>query len=125
MLLWMGAAMVRRAPRLTLAADAGGGRLHPVAAGVVVSLANPYWTIWWCRWGAVRPGGAAARPRGRRGLLRRPHPFDLVWYSGSAPRGGRPPADDRPRLPRLIVACGALLLVFGACCLWKGAHDLR
>jgi len=54
-LLWMGCSMMRRVRFLTLSdisSHAQNGPLgkilkHPVSAGVIVSLANPYWTIWW------------------------------------------------------------------------------
>ncbi len=49
MMLWMAAGMFSSLPEMTLVAPAEGGREigHPVAAGIVMSLANPYWLVWW------------------------------------------------------------------------------
>ena len=48
-LLYMAVDMLRSAGKLTLIAEAGSGArdMHPVLAGVLTSLANPYWLIWW------------------------------------------------------------------------------
>ncbi len=54
-LLWMGYSMVRRVRFLTLSdmssqsQNGAFGKMlkHPISAGVIVSLANPYWTVWW------------------------------------------------------------------------------
>jgi threonine/homoserine/homoserine lactone efflux protein len=48
MLGWMGWSLLlaSRTSRLTLEGAAPGG-LHPIFAGVLMSLANPYWLIWW------------------------------------------------------------------------------
>lgn len=54
-MLVMGYSMIRNARYLTLSGVPGQspngtiGRIlkHPVSAGVIVSLANPYWSVWW------------------------------------------------------------------------------
>jgi threonine/homoserine/homoserine lactone efflux protein len=54
-LLWMGYSMIRRVRFLTLSdisSQPQNGALgkilkHPVSAGIIVSLANPYWIVWW------------------------------------------------------------------------------
>lgn len=54
-LLWMGFGMIKGIKSLSLARDierSQNGKLssilkNPILAGVVVSLSNPYWTIWW------------------------------------------------------------------------------
>ena len=47
-LVWMGVGLLRasRTSRLQFEADSTTG-LHPVWSGMVMSLANPYWLIWW------------------------------------------------------------------------------
>ena len=50
MLAWLGIDMVRTAPRRTLVQTidpGGGGGAHPIVMGALVSLSNPYWTLWW------------------------------------------------------------------------------
>jgi threonine/homoserine/homoserine lactone efflux protein len=48
MLGWMGLALMRasRHSRLEFDPQADTG-LHPILAGVLLSLANPYWLLWW------------------------------------------------------------------------------
>jgi len=48
MLGWMGVGLLKasRHSRLEFGAGASAG-LNPVAAGVLMSVANPYWLIWW------------------------------------------------------------------------------
>lgn len=47
-LMWMAISMFRSIPALTLSLqpNASSGT-HPVLAGILMSLANPYWFIWW------------------------------------------------------------------------------
>lgn len=48
-LIWMGYRMARSAPGQTLSMQSA-GRVSgpgPVLAGALVSLANPYWSVWW------------------------------------------------------------------------------
>lgn len=47
-LMWMAISMFRSIPSLTLSLkpNASSGT-HPVLAGILMSLANPYWFIWW------------------------------------------------------------------------------
>ena len=47
-LIWMAVGMIRSLPRLRLEGVAIENKgTHPVWAGILMSLANPYWTIWW------------------------------------------------------------------------------
>ena len=47
-LLWMAFGMFRGLPSLTLRADPSGAhRKSLIFTGIFMSLANPYWTIWW------------------------------------------------------------------------------
>jgi len=47
-LMWMAISMFRSIPSLTLSLkpNASSGT-HPVLSGILMSLANPYWFIWW------------------------------------------------------------------------------
>jgi threonine/homoserine/homoserine lactone efflux protein len=49
-LFWMSCGILREAwflPDINLTGQAGKNSLHPVLTGVTVSLANPYWPLWW------------------------------------------------------------------------------
>jgi len=48
LLAWMGIGLLKaaRTSRLNFEAGQGSG-LHPVWAGILMSLANPYWLLWW------------------------------------------------------------------------------
>jgi threonine/homoserine/homoserine lactone efflux protein len=49
LLLWMAVGLFRSIPSLTITARPGEpvSKRHPVTFGVLMSLANPYWTLWW------------------------------------------------------------------------------
>jgi threonine/homoserine/homoserine lactone efflux protein len=116
MLLWMGSGMLRGLPTLRLDFQPEGrGGMHPLAAGVVVSLANPYFTLWW---GTVGLGYlAVAHQAGMAGVATF-YLFhilsDLVWYafvSGTISYGRRFLSD---RLYRgLIGGCALFVIAFG------------
>ena len=117
-LLWMGYGM--------LASAAGGLRLsaghtgavplaNPVLAGALISLANPYWSLWWATIGLKYI--SLSRETGRAGVAAFycGHQLsDVGWYFLVA--GGF--ALGREAIPDLayrwiVGACGAALLGFG------------
>ncbi len=115
-LLWMSFDMLRGIRHLRL--DLSGGKSAwggPVTAGVLTSLANPYWIIWWATIGlgyviiSMQFGfiGVAVFFTGH--IL-----SDLVWYSAVSlfvSRGRRYISD---RIYRGIIgACAVLLIFFG------------
>jgi threonine/homoserine/homoserine lactone efflux protein len=88
---------------------------HPILAGILTTLANPYWIIWWATIGLSYI--ALSMRLGFPGLVS----FyighilsDLAWYgsvSVSLALGGRLLTD---RVYRgLVAACAVLLLGFG------------
>jgi threonine/homoserine/homoserine lactone efflux protein len=50
-LVWMGTDMIRTAGNLSLEGKGSGTSsrrmLHPFLTGILASISNPYWTIWW------------------------------------------------------------------------------
>jgi threonine/homoserine/homoserine lactone efflux protein len=83
-ILCMGISIMRGLPayRLDAATEGSGKSLHPVLAGIVISLANPYWFIWWLTIGMGYV--MFARGLGLAGIIAffAGHiSSDLVWYS--------------------------------------------
>ena len=109
-LLWMGYGLAVGAWRgaLTLAAAAAGPRpaalrFGHVPGGVMFTVTNPYWSLWWATLGAtyvarVMPLSAAPAGRGRAGAFPLDHRSGLAGRPEPAGRF-RPQAHRRPRLP--------------------------
>ncbi len=84
-LLWMGAGMLRSLPGLHLDLEASTATsAGPVRDGVLLSLANPYWSLWWATVGLSLTAMAMQSGLGWWGLVL----FwvghvgsDLLWYS--------------------------------------------
>lgn len=128
MMCWMGQDMLRTASRLSLQTQSGSRRrMHPVTAGVLVSLSNPYWTIWWATVGMQYV--VVGLKLGIRGVLVffAGHILaDLAWYtfvSAGIARGKRFLTD---RIYQGIIAvCGTALIGFGLWFLWTGLSAVR
>jgi threonine/homoserine/homoserine lactone efflux protein len=127
-LLWMAVGMLRSLPRLSLNVSPRQGRLnHPVFSGIIMSVSNPYWIIWWATIGIGYI--LYSRQFGIWGLV-----FffighilaDLVWYSSVAAvvAGGRRFLTDR--LYRgLIAVCAVFLIVFAGYFAYAGLDKLK
>ncbi|MHC4789095.1 MAG: LysE family transporter [Planctomycetota bacterium] len=132
-LLMMGATMLRTAPRVTLPGRTGDdgdgplGVLRVLGSGVVTSIANPYFVLWWATVGLNFL--AQAKPFGARGyaVFYAGHVLaDLAWYgavSESVHHGRRLLSDRTYR--RLVGGCAALLICFAAYFAWRGCLLLR
>jgi threonine/homoserine/homoserine lactone efflux protein len=116
-LVWMAWGMFRSVRGLSLRAvvDRGERRRHPVLAGILASLANPYWAVWWATIGLGYI--ALSLKLGTIGLVA----FycghilsDLAWYgaiSVSLVLGHRLLTDRAYR--GLVAACAVFLFGFG------------
>jgi threonine/homoserine/homoserine lactone efflux protein len=126
-LLWMAWGMLRSLPQLTLAVQpqCEAGR-NLVLAGILLSLANPYWTIWWVSIGlgyitqslALGIAGVAVFFVGH--IL-----ADFVWYaavSAAVWKGKRFMSDRAYR--GLIGACAVFLIVFAGMFGYAGLQRL-
>jgi threonine/homoserine/homoserine lactone efflux protein len=80
---WAGRSMLRSARTLTWGqATRSNLALHPVVAGIVVSLSNPYWTIWWATIGLTYLMiGLQFGTAGVLAFLAGHLLADLTWYS--------------------------------------------
>jgi len=132
-LLWMGYGLVRHAWR-----EGGkqtqdledevlspiGGRLGPVPAGIVASVANPYWFLWWATVGASYVFLSLERGVVGLGAFYSGHILsDLSWNSLLALAGTTGQRLLRGRLYQaLFVVCGLFLLGLGGYFLWMGVR---
>lgn len=128
-LLWMAVSMFRSIPGLHLDLAAGEEdkeNRNLVLAGILFSLANPYWTIWWASIGlgyilhSVKFGilGVAAFYAGH--IL-----ADLAWYafiSFGVSKGRRYFSDTIYR--RLIGGCASFLVLFAGYFFYSGLEKL-
>lgn len=127
-LFWMSFGMFRSLPSLHLLLEGEHKRgSHPMINGILMSVANPYWIIWWATIGlgyilySWRFGfwGIAFFFVGH--IL-----ADLVWYSvvAAAVAGGRHFLTDR--LYRgLIAVCAVFLIVFAGYFAYAGFEKLN
>lgn len=134
-LVFMGWSMYRDAVKgrvsLQLAGDKQEGEnrdekvtagLHPVPAGIFVSLSNPYWSLWWATVGLAYITTSMAR--GTAGLVAflSGHLLsDLLWYGAvaGAVAGGRR-FMSQAVYRGLIVACGIFLVGLGVYFVYSG-----
>lgn len=126
-LFWMAVSMFRSLPTLRLKLDMSSGKSpNLVLAGILFSLANPYWTIWWasiglgyimssCKFGIP---GIIAFFVGH--IL-----ADLAWYSlisYSVAKGRRFFTDMSYRC--LIGVCASFLILFSGYFFYSGIEKL-
>lgn len=120
--------MFRSLPSLHLSWEGDRKRTnHPMISGILMSVANPYWIIWWATIGlgyilySWRFGfwGIAFFFAGH--IL-----ADLIWYSliAAAVAGGRHFLTDR-LYRSLIAVCAALLIVFAGYFAYAGFVKLN
>jgi threonine/homoserine/homoserine lactone efflux protein len=117
-LIFMGGMMLKDIRKMKLEFKAGGtvsGGMHPVLAGILGSISNPYWIIWWLTIGlgylmsAMRFGlpGIVAFFAGHISA-------DLAWYSMislAVSRGRNLIGEKGYRF--MLYACGIFLIFFG------------
>lgn len=82
-LIWMGATMLKDLATLTLDLSSDGKRtMHPTVGGIVTSLSNPYFPLWWATAGLALIAQAAVLGAAGQGAFYMGHILaDLVWYS--------------------------------------------
>jgi threonine/homoserine/homoserine lactone efflux protein len=127
-LLWMGGSMVRDARKvsLVLEREKGTASLHPVWAGILSSISNPYWIVWWATIGLSYI--AFSMKYGTLGVsfFYTGHILsDLAWYAfvSSLVHFGKRWANDRA-YQTVIAICGVMLLGFGVYFGYSGVKRL-
>ncbi len=132
-LVWLGVQMVRRPGALSLAPasrDSGppkGGGRNLVLAGALVSLANPYWSLWWATIGlGYLVWSLKSGPAGLASFFSGHILADLAWFGvvALAVAGGRRLMSDAV-YRGISVACGAFLLLLGLYFIGTGTGLVR
>lgn len=89
--------------------------MHPVLAGILISLSNPYWSLWWATVGlAYITTSMVQGTAGLAAFLCGHLLADLVWYgavSAAVDRGRRFMSQSVYR--GIIIACGVFLIGLG------------
>lgn len=131
-LLWMGLDITRSAwwgtVSLSLAsAERSGAQVGPVVTGVLVSVSNPYWVLWWATVGvsyvalALRQG-----PLGLGSFYVGHILADLSWYSLVAfvITAGRSLLS-QPVYRGILLICGLFLIALSIYFIYSGINFLR
>lgn len=129
-LIWMGFGMARDVYRGRISLEiirgdqrAGGTRgMHPVLAGILVSLANPYWILWWATIGlgyitlSLKQGTAGVASFFGGHIM-----ADLIWYSliSAAVVGGGRMLNVKV-FRAVILVCGVFLVFLGGSFVYLG-----
>lgn len=125
-LFWLAWGMFRSLPNLAIDAGAplkqGHGRL--ISQGILISLSNPYWSVWWATIGLACV--LQSRAWGLAGVIA----FfighilaDLAWYSCISLAIGKGRRFFTPVVYRgLVGACAVFLVVFAGWFLFGGIH---
>lgn len=100
--------------------------LHPVAAGIFVSLSNPYWSLWWATVGlgyitlSMKEGGLGLGAFFTGHIL-----ADLAWYSlvAGAVVAGRKILSQRVYCG-ILVGCGIFLVSLGGLFVYRGVQGI-
>lgn len=127
-LLWMGYGMLRDAWSGNIALDLtvknGQTLIGPVMAGILVSLSNPYWSIWWSTIGLNYITSAWKYGLTGLALFFTGHILaDFTWYgavSFAVAKGRSLMSDTLYR--GIIAVCGAFLVALAFGFIWNGAR---
>jgi len=116
-LMWMGGGLILGAWRGTIAADLeaveSDSKLGPIAHGALVSISNPYWTLWWATIGiTLAARGLAIGPIGVLAFYLGHQLADLTWYAFVIIAVSKGRHLLSPTVYRVIIGALALFLVF-------------
>jgi threonine/homoserine/homoserine lactone efflux protein len=119
MLIWLGIGMVRTAGSLSIGAQKAGDNLehtpHPFVMGILASISNPYWTLWWATIGLGYLVAAMKLGLGGVVIFFLGHiTADFAWYSIVSLGVSRGKALVKDKTYQIIIRfCGLFLLGFG------------
>jgi threonine/homoserine/homoserine lactone efflux protein len=131
-LLWMGFDIARSAWWGTVSLEQATGaeaglQLGPVITGIVVSISNPYWVLWWATVGASYVALSLERGPLGLGAVYSGHILsDLSWYSLVAFLIARGKTLLNQSVYRLILlVCGLFLIALSIYFIYSGINLLR
>ncbi|MGE5558083.1 MAG: LysE family transporter [Bacillota bacterium] len=125
-LAWMGFLLLTGIPHLGAGSAAGSssltGLLSLVGAGALISLANPYWSLWWATAGITQMADGAVEGKGGVAAFSGGHLLaDWLWYClvSAGMAAGRPFVSGLV-YQILLGAVGMGMLIFAGYFFWKG-----
>ena len=126
-LIWMAQSMFRSLPTLEIKAETTSNKtINLYLAGILMSLANPYWIIWWATIGLGYV--LVSKELGFAGIA-----FffighilgDLVWYSAISVAVGKGRKFFSNKIYRILVGiCAVFLALFAVWLIWDGVVKL-
>jgi len=104
-----------------------GLQLGPIITGIVVSISNPYWVLWWATVGASYVALSLARGPLGLGAFYFGHILsDLSWYSLVALLIARGKALlSQPVYRMILLVCGLFLIALSIYFVYSGIKFLR
>jgi threonine/homoserine/homoserine lactone efflux protein len=131
-LLWMGFDIARSAWGGTVSLERAAGteaglQLGPIVTGIVISISNPYWVLWWATVGASYVALSLGQGPFGLGSFYFGHILsDLSWYSLVALLIARGKALLNQSVYRLILlVCGLFLIALSIYFIYSGIRFLR
>jgi threonine/homoserine/homoserine lactone efflux protein len=131
-LLWMGLDIIRSAWWGTVSLEQATGaeaglQLGPIITGIVVSISNPYWVLWWATVGASYVALSLARgPLGLGSFYFGHILSDLSWYSLVALLITKGKALlSQPVYRLILLVCGLFLVALSIYFVYSGIKFLR
>ncbi len=129
-LIWMSFGMMneaRRKSEIQLGSSDAKGNLNLVLSGAIVSISNPYWSIWWATAGASALILASAiGPTGVISFFFGHIASDFVWYSLVSYAVAKGRTLFTPKVfQTVLTACGIFLSVLSIYFIYSGINFLR
>jgi threonine/homoserine/homoserine lactone efflux protein len=126
-MIWMAQSMFRSLPNLEIKAETTSNKtMNLYLAGILMSIANPYWIIWWATIGFGYV--LVSKELGFAGIefFFAGHILgDLVWYSTISIVVGKGRKFFSNKIYRILVGtCAAFLLFFAVWLIWDGVGKL-
>jgi len=127
LMIWMAQSMFRSIPKLEINAPVDSGkRMNHYLAGILLSLANPYWIIWWATIGLGYVMNA--QKFGIPGIFAffTGHILgDLVWYTSLSVAIGKGKRFFTRAIYRiLLTACATFLVLFALWLIYGGIRKI-